>query len=173
MSQKDLNLLLANFDEIADRVQRLSPPLQEVAFSALVEALFQPAKSPTDDSPLPQHMPQIQEPTAVDNEEADQDSMLREYYQKYGLEYINDMEFATFVAYFHSKIVPSNYRVQAISSVHYEHACKITGRKVPGSVGGTLNNARKRGFLERRGTGLFSLDDIGSEYISDTLIREA
>ena len=166
MSIRDLSLVMANLEEIAERVERLSPPLQEVAFSALVDALLRPEMAPPTDGSLAMDPPETAD-TAVFDEEAE----MRRYFQQYGLAHISDMEFATFVAYFHSQILPAEKQVSAVSSSHLENACSVTGRKLPSSVGGTLNNALNlKGFLERRGTGLYALTRDGSNYIKFTLM---
>ncbi len=173
MSLKEYDLLLARLDEIADRVERLSPHLQEVAFSSLVSALLQPDQTAQMDVPEEPETSAEEKPAYVEPDHFDEVSTMLSYYKRYGLEYVSDMEFATFVGYFHSLIAPPQRRSLAISASHYEQACDITGRKLPGSVGGTLNNALNlKSYLERRGTGLYSLSETGRHYIENILIKE-
>ena len=99
---------------------------------------------------------------------------LEEYYGKYALAEINDMQLATFAAYYFTVLAPPELKVEAITADHYEDLCIIAGRKLPKSSKKTLINAKNSGrYLERKGTGMYSLTPRGEHYVKNTLLKNA
>ncbi len=99
---------------------------------------------------------------------------LEKYYKEYALAEINDMQLATFAAYYFTLLAPSELKVDAITANHYEDLCVITGRKLPKSSKKTLINAKNnRRYLERKGTGLYSLTPRGEHYVKNTVLKKA
>lgn len=163
-------LILSEIDIIAEKVNLFQKDLQPLVYNTLVEALI------GEDSNLNQlkRGDELQQASLPSEDgESDPDAFQRtilEYSNNNMLLRLNDMEFSAFVAYFYTKIAPTDKRVDVIGTEHYIELSRLVGRELPKRVSGTLHNAKNlRGYLTKTGRDMFELSEAGKEFVTDLL----
>ena len=63
--------------------------------------------------------------------------------------------------------------MEAINESHLVEFCTITGRRIPGRPAGSLSNAKNlKKYLDRVGTGTYSLTKVGEHFVKHTLLKD-
>ena len=163
-------LILSEIDMIAEKVDLFHNDLQPIVYNTLIEALVDatPELGQLSQSEKLQEVSTTSEKGEDDIKEFG--DIVLDFYLRYRLHSLNDMEFSAFVAYCYTKIAPADKRVDAIGEQHYVELCGIVDRKLPKRVSGTLHNAKNLPeYLIKRGTGMFELSEAGKEFVINLL----
>lgn len=80
-----------------------------------------------------------------------------------------DVQFAAVVAYFYRFEAPPEERKEAIDSRGLQDAARLAGRRRPPDAKTTLNNAKKAGYLDSAGRGVFTINSVGENLVAMTL----
>ncbi len=176
MARDNYDLLISELDKIAEKVTLFPETLQESVYNLVVKSLLDtdPRDLEAIDVVSETEIGDISSGEEVAETEARNiASEVIDYYERFSLAKCNDMEFATFVVYYFTVLAPNDKRVETVGEAHYTELCKITGRQLPKRVSGALNNAKNvRGYLEREGTGIYSLSNLGEHFVVHTLLKE-
>lgn len=172
MGQTEFNLLLENIDIMTAAVEKLPDNCREIVYRSLVDALLSDDMTPDVSSKtlIPQGSQSLY---SHDVDERNIAEELENHYRQFGLDSVNDMEFAAFLGYFFAKLAPPNEITERIDESHYKMACMITGRNMPARISGTMNNAKNlKGYLESHGSGIYSISAMGEHYVKHRLLKE-
>ena len=179
MGKEKYDLLMGEMDNILETVEKFPGHLQKPVFDALHSALMDgihgkgAGKSDIEDL-------QLSNGDSPSDKGDDEDRNYAEEIVKYAEDYnlsdrrkVNDMEFATFIAYYFIECAQGEDRVDAIDKGHLEKACDIVGRDIPADLNKTLHNAKTKRYLESKGknSGKYSLAHAGRRYIKNTLLK--
>ncbi len=177
MTQEKFDRLIQEIDTIARKVALFPKELQPTVFELIVATLLdEPSETIVNRNrdARNQFIHGVFPSGDTSVEARNYATELEEYYREYALAEINDMQLAAFTAYYFTVLAPPELKVDAITGDHYEDLCIITGRKLPNSSKKTLINAKNSGrYLERKGTGMYSLTARGQHYVKNTLLKKA
>lgn len=176
MNGANYTQFMAELDTIAEKIKAFPDSLQESVYSdwrrLLLEREFPQTKTDEiveasqDDAPTSSVIKK-------DDNGRNYASEIADYYENYRLSDCNDMELSAFVAYYFTMEAPPENRVEAINENHLVELCTITGRRIPGRPGGSLSNAKNlKKYLDRVGTGTYSLTKVGEHFVKHTLLKE-
>lgn len=176
MSTENYNALMAEIDQIAEKVKLFPEHVQEAVFNAFHSALVDNRDSqlainevktpePNTESSQPSETP-----GSVDgwNVEAE----LIKLADEYGLRNLAGQEFAAVAVYFYTDRAPKPHRLDSVSVEKFEEACLTIGHPV-GSPTNALNNAkRKRNkYLQGGKREGFTLTGYGRNYVKNTILK--
>ncbi len=80
-----------------------------------------------------------------------------------------DQQFAAVVAYYYRFEAPEERRKDSIGVKDLLEAVRLAERKRPGSPLATLNNAKKKGYLDAVGRAKFQINSVGENLVAMTL----
>lgn len=169
MGQNEFDTLLSNVGKMTNVVEKLPDNCREMVYSSLVAALLSDG---TSSEQVVEHS--VKEGTFQNNvDERNFAEELEMYYRRFGLDSVNDMEYAAFLGFFFAKLAPPSEMADRIDESHYKMACLITGRDLPKRITGTMNNAKNlKGYLESHGSGIYSISPMGEHYVKHKLLKE-
>ena len=81
----------------------------------------------------------------------------------------NDIQFATVIAYYYRFEAPAEERQSAISAEILQNATRLAGHTRFTNPLGTLNNAKKQGYLDAADRGSFGINSVGENLVAMTL----
>lgn len=82
----------------------------------------------------------------------------------------NDVHFAAVVAYYYQFAAAENEKKEAINGEDLQEACRKASRSRLASPSNTLNNALKRGLLDKTGErGAYKINSVGENLVAMTL----
>ena len=179
MGKEKYEFLMGEMDNILETVKKFPESVQQPVFDALHLALMS-EDNQGEDSGVSNNgsLPSVEDTSGkTDDENRNYATEIKQYAEKYELsstKKVNDMEFATFVAYYFIECAPAENKVSAITKKHLEEAITIVRRKMPKDTNSTLSNAaHKRKYLKVLGNGEYSLTANGKHYvITELLISE-
>ncbi len=176
MSGENYTQFMAELDTIAEKIKAFPESLQESVYSDwrsfLLDKEFPKAETEEVVEVLQSNAPSS---SVIKKEDEDRNyaTEILDYYQKYNLSECNDMELSAFVAYYFKMAAPPENMVEAINESHLVEVCTITGRRIPGRPAGSLSNAKNlKKYLDRVGTGTYSLTKVGEHFVKHTLLNE-
>ena len=173
MGQKEFDILLINIGKMTEAVEDLPENCREMIYSSLVAVLLDSTESVNVES-ISGELPIVAPSNYGDVDERNIADELEQYYRRFSLDSVRDMEFAAFVAYFFAKLAPPGELTDRIDDSHYKRVCVITGRKLPKRVAGTMNNAKHhRDYLDSHGGGVYSISATGEHYVMHRLLKES
>ena len=176
MSGKNYTQFMAELDTIAEKIKAFPDSLQESVYSDWRRLLLERDFTQTETDEVVEAS-QNNDPTSSvvkkDDEDRNYVTDILDYYQKYKLSECNDMELSAFVAYYFKMVAPPENKTEAINENHLVDVCTITGRRIPGRPAGSLSNAKNlKKYLDRVGTGTYSLTKVGEHFVKHTLMKE-
>ena len=176
MNGENYTQFMAELDTIAEKIKAFPDSLQESVYSDWRKLLLHKEFPQTATNEIVEAS-QNDAPSSYVVKKVDEDrnyvSEITDYYQNYKLSECNDMELSAFVAYYFTVVAPPENKVEAINESHLVDLCTITGRRIPGRPAGSLSNAKNlKKYLDRVGTGTYSLTKVGEHYVKHTLLKE-
>lgn len=81
----------------------------------------------------------------------------------------SDVQFATVVAYYYRFEAPPDQRRENLDAKTLQDATRLASRKRLAAARNTLNNAKKQGYLDNVGRGLFAINNVGENLVAMTL----
>lgn len=176
MTKEDYDLLVNEMDTISRKVALFPKELQASVYENMVETLLGDTRAAADSDNAGERIEReasLQPATESSRDARNYASEIEAYYNDYNLADFNDMEVATFTAYYFGFHAPKNLMTDKITASHYEELCTITGRKFPKNSRKTLNNAKNaRGYLDSNGSGIYSLTKFGEHFVKNTMLKE-
>ena len=174
MDKKQYDLLMSEIDNIVAAVKKFPESAQGQACTGIITAFLSGTRTFERISGT-QSIEAVTVPSAASASQAADGSEPHDlgwYADHYDLESINDMEFATFVAYYNCEAAPGDEKVETIDGSHLEAACEAVGRFVPTRPGQTLANAKsKKKYLQAKGSGKYTLSRLGRRYVLETILN--
>lgn len=85
----------------------------------------------------------------------------------------SDVQMAAVVAYYLSKLAPSDERKDTVTAADIKKYFDQAGHPLPADANMTLNNARKAGYLDRVDRGQFRLNPVGHNLVVHGLPKSA
>lgn len=176
MNGENYTQFMAELDTIAEKIKAFPDSLQESVYSDWRKLLLHKEFPQTATNEIVEAS-QNDAPSSYVVKKVDEDrnyvSEITDYYHNYKLSECNDMELSAFVAYYFTVVAPPENKVEAINESHLVDLCTITGRRIPGRPAGSLSNAKNlKKYLDRVGTGTYSLTKVGEHYVKHTLLKE-
>lgn len=175
MTKEDYDLLVNEMDTISRKVALFPKELQASVYKNMVATLLGDSRGPVDSDATGQrieHESSLQSSNESSGDTRNYASEIEDYYNDYNLSDFNDMEVATFAAYYFRFLAPPDLKSETIDSNHYEELCTITGRKFPKNARKTLNNAKHvRGYLQTSGSGMYSLTKFGEHFVKNKMLK--
>lgn len=176
MNDENYTQFMAELDTIAEKIKAFPDSLQESVYSDWRRLILEKDFSQTEtDGVIEASQNDAPSSSVVKNVDEDRNyaSEIADYYVKYKLSECNDMELSAFVAYYFTVVAPPENKVEAINEDHLVDLCTITGRRIPGRPAGSLSNAKNlKKYLDRVGTGTYSLTKMGEHFVKHTLLKE-
>lgn len=176
MTKEDYDLLVNEMDTISRKVALFPKELQASVYKNMVETLLGDTRVAADSDEAGEKIERessLQSSSESSGDARNYASEIEEYYNDYNFSDFNDMEVATFTAYYFGILAPKDLRTDTITASHYEELCTITGRKFPKNSRKTLNNAKNiRGYLDSNGSGIYSLTKFGEHFVKNTMLKE-
>lgn len=172
MSQREFDKLLENIDKMTKAVEKLPDNCREMVYSSLVAALLSEQHIDAV-SVQSTDLSTFSTVSHNNNNERNIAGELEEYYSRFNLDSVTDMEYVAFLGFFFAKLAPPHEMTDKIDAGHYKMACMITGRNLPKRISGTMNNAKNlKGYLESHGNGVYSISAMGEHYVKHRLLKE-
>lgn len=81
----------------------------------------------------------------------------------------SDQQFAAAVAYYYRFEAPPAARRDSIDGELLQEATRLAGRSRLSKPRNTLNNAKKAGYLDSNGPGIFTINSVGENLVAMTL----
>lgn len=81
----------------------------------------------------------------------------------------SDIEVVATVAYYYRFEAPQADRKESVTSQDCQEACRLTNRNRLNNPSKTLNNAHRRGLLDRTGEGAYSISTVGENLVAVAL----
>ena len=176
MNGDQYSRFMSELDSIAQKLKLFPDDLQDSVYNDWRKLLLEKGYcQPVVEDLEP---PQIEAPMSAEaldelNDERNYASEIVDFYAKYNLSKCNDMQLSAFVAYYFTVVAPPENRVEAIKENHLVDFCTITGRRIPGRPAASLSNAKNlKKYLDRVGTGTYSLTKVGEHFVKHTLLKD-